>query len=399
MKARAVPPSSFADFIADRVDQRAEQITRDWVDILEERLRTTPERVLPTESILNHIPNILREIADFIRNPPDDPLTHFVMEDLAALAELRRRQGFAIEEILGEFEILSALMQTEIESAIADFPETPDAVHLVRLVGRLKDAIYVLGTLTARRFRAWRIRQDRERTAVLSTFTAMLSHELGNRLGAAETAVRLLMESNLDIDEERRQRIQGLILKSLGGAMDAVRDVRAITDPDSELDSDTGRCIPLGLMVKEAVRQATLRGSRRGIEVYLTSEPPDVLADAGRVPLLLSNLLGNAIKFHDMTGDPPKVSVAVEPHGAFWRISVQDNGPGIPFELHEQIFEPNVRGDHAAEGTGLGLAIAREAAEQMGGSLSLESAPGEGSTFFFTIPRDPGDSADMENTE
>ena len=386
--ASTITREDLASFLADRIQDRAVDITRAWVDILVERLGEEPERVLPSESILNHIPLVLREIADFIRNPDDDPITEFVMEDLGALAELRRRQGFSIEEILTEFEILSTLMQQEIEDGVADYPGSSDPVALTRIVGRFKDAVFVMGTLTARRFRAWRTRQDRERTAVLSTFTAMLSHELGNRLGAAETAVRLLMDTDLEIDELRAAQIRTLILKSLGGAMDAVRDVQAISDPQgSELADVSNHRLPLDLMVGEAVRQARMRGSSRGIEVSQADESPEILVDAGRFPVVLSNLLGNAIKFHDLAPSDPSVTVSVKEHGAFWRVDVTDDGPGIPRDLQERIFEPNVRGKHAAGGSGLGLAIAREAVEQMGGSIWLESAPGRGSRFSFTIPR------------
>ena len=113
---------------------------------------------------------------------------------------------------------------------------------------------------------------------------------------------------------------------------------------------------------------------------------PTVAGDRPQVSQLLQNLLGNAIKYH---GDqPPQVHVLAEYADGKWTIAVRDNGIGIAANQREQIFEV-FRRLHAADkypGTGIGLAVCRRIVQQHGGNIWVESAPGNGSTFYFPLP-------------
>jgi signal transduction histidine kinase len=126
------------------------------------------------------------------------------------------------------------------------------------------------------------------------------------------------------------------------------------------------------------------------------AQPHVVRADAEKVRQVLVNLLSNAIKFTDAGG---RISLACEddaPAGVV-RVRVTDTGRGIPPERLAHVFEPFVQVDRdlthtSQQGVGLGLAISRDLARGMGGELSAESIPGEGSTFTLTLPRAPGPS-------
>lgn len=111
-----------------------------------------------------------------------------------------------------------------------------------------------------------------------------------------------------------------------------------------------------------------------------------VMADRKRLLQVLSNLLGNAVKF---TPEGGLIRVVAEPKDEEWvRISVSDTGPGIAAEVIPTIFEPFSQAkDGATLGTGLGLTIAKGIVEAHGGEISVESAPGVGTTFRFTLPR------------
>ena len=132
--------------------------------------------------------------------------------------------------------------------------------------------------------------------------------------------------------------------------------------------------------------QAEARG------VAYTSEPCDpslrFLGDAERVRQVLLNLVGNAIKF-----TPPGgwVVLSCAADEAWVELRVRDNGVGIPPEEHERIFDPfqqvGRRLSHPQEGVGLGLAISRDLARGMAGDLTVQSVPGEGSTFILRLPR------------
>ncbi len=117
------------------------------------------------------------------------------------------------------------------------------------------------------------------------------------------------------------------------------------------------------------------------------AEPlPSVVADPDMITQIFQNLIGNALRYR---GDaPPRVAVSAGREGGSWRVSVRDEGVGIPAEHRERIFEPFFRLYPASKdgGTGVGLSICKRLVEAHGGEITVASAPGEGSTFTFTIP-------------
>lgn len=112
---------------------------------------------------------------------------------------------------------------------------------------------------------------------------------------------------------------------------------------------------------------------------------PTVLYDAGRLRQLFQNLIGNAIQYPGE--DLPRVLISASAGPAHWRFSVRDNGQGIPPEHASRIFEmfQRLHGDEIP-GSGIGLAVCKRIVERGGGVITVESAPGKGSTFSFTIP-------------
>jgi signal transduction histidine kinase len=145
----------------------------------------------------------------------------------------------------------------------------------------------------------------------------------------------------------------------------------------------------LALALENALTLVRERASRHGIGLHLTIDPDlgALVADERKIKQVLVNLLSNAVKF---TPEGGKVAVrAVRAAGAV-EISVSDTGIGIAPEDQGAIFEEfrQVGSDyaHKREGTGLGLALARRFVELHGGQLRVESEPGKGSTFTFSIP-------------
>jgi signal transduction histidine kinase len=112
-----------------------------------------------------------------------------------------------------------------------------------------------------------------------------------------------------------------------------------------------------------------------------------VFADRVRIKQILHNLLSNAVKF---TPEGGQIELTAVPREAFAEVSVRDNGVGIPDAEHQVIFDKFFQVQAATkgrqEGTGLGLAITKRLVEQHGGTIWVESAPGSGSCFTFTLP-------------
>ena len=129
------------------------------------------------------------------------------------------------------------------------------------------------------------------------------------------------------------------------------------------------------------------RASRGGIDLALTSEPEEITvsADERRVRQVVFNLLSNAVKFTPVEGH---VDVSAHLDDGRVEIAVADTGPGIAAEDVDTIFEEFEQASDGKqdEGTGLGLPLSRKLVELHGGRLWVESEPGRGSTFRFTLP-------------
>jgi light-regulated signal transduction histidine kinase (bacteriophytochrome) len=131
--------------------------------------------------------------------------------------------------------------------------------------------------------------------------------------------------------------------------------------------------------------QALIKDTRA--EVTHDPLPADAMSDFAQLSLVLQNLVGNALKYRK-PDTPPKVHISAEDSGHEWILAVRDNGLGIADEYKHQIFGIFKR-LHGREypGTGMGLAIVKKIVERHGGRIWVESTPGEGSAFYFTIPK------------
>ena len=116
---------------------------------------------------------------------------------------------------------------------------------------------------------------------------------------------------------------------------------------------------------------------------------PEVMADNTQLAQVFQNLVINGIKFHGE--EAPKIHISAEKKESEWLFSVQDNGIGIDPQYSEKIFEvfKRLHTKEEYQGTGIGLAICKKIVERHAGRIWVESALGEGATFYFTLPIDP----------
>ncbi|MDI6719607.1 MAG: PAS domain S-box protein [Methanomicrobiales archaeon] len=144
--------------------------------------------------------------------------------------------------------------------------------------------------------------------------------------------------------------------------------------------------IPAGKPLEEALENLRFPIGESGAEIS-SSPLPTVLADPHQLRQVFQNLIENAIKFR-RAEERPRVRIAAEREGTMWRFSVSDNGIGIEPQYFDRIFVvfQRLHGQDRYEGTGIGLALCRRIVERHGGRIWVESEPGKGSTFHFTLP-------------
>jgi len=147
---------------------------------------------------------------------------------------------------------------------------------------------------------------------------------------------------------------------------------------------------PLGPIDCNAVMQLARDNLAKAVEesgtVIYQNPLPVVLGDEVQLLQVFQNLIANAIKFRG--ADPPQIQVTAERRGHEWVFAIKDNGIGIAPEHQERIFSIFQRLHHRSDypGTGIGLAICKKIVERHGGRIWVESQPGKGSTFYFSLP-------------
>jgi PAS domain S-box-containing protein len=201
---------------------------------------------------------------------------------------------------------------------------------------------------------------------MVSTYSALLKREFGSRLGATgDEYIGYTVEGALRM-EQLLKDLRAYTLASTSG-MESVGDVDAGESLDKALAN-------LAVAIKESGASIT------------RTDLPFVRMHDFQLEQLFQNLVGNAIRYK--SGVPPQIHIAAERRGEDWLFSVQDNGIGIAPQYKEQIFELFKRLHSVAEypGTGMGLAICQRIVERAGGRIWVDSEPGRGSTFFFTVP-------------
>jgi NtrC-family two-component system sensor histidine kinase KinB len=137
-----------------------------------------------------------------------------------------------------------------------------------------------------------------------------------------------------------------------------------------------------------------------GIELVtdIGEEVPEARADPTKIGWVMANLISNALRYTDAGGH---VVLSAEGVEDYVQVSVSDDGAGIPFELQARIFDKFVQvpGERAAGGSGLGLAIAKSIVNAHGGTIWVDSTPGQGSTFTFLVPRSARPRAHSEGVQ
>ena len=149
--------------------------------------------------------------------------------------------------------------------------------------------------------------------------------------------------------------------------------------------------VDFSAVVEESLKILSSRVEEKGIELVVSDEFPRVRCDRRRMVQVLENLLSNAIKF--MGENPsPRIEIGNREEDGCHRFWVRDNGIGLDPQYHGRIFElfQSLMEVSDEEGTGVGLTIARKIIEHHAGRIWVESAKGEGSTFYFTLPKMSG---------
>jgi chemotaxis family two-component system sensor kinase Cph1 len=214
---------------------------------------------------------------------------------------------------------------------------------------------------------------------------AVVSHDLKNPLSSLQMNIHLLKKF-LPADDVKNRALVERMFRSSNTMNNLINDILSIAKLESgQMDLQTTED-PINKVIDETIEMLSPMALDKHIDLQNTSTLHcHVAYDYDRIMQVLSNLIGNAIKF---TPEYGKITVSIETCGPeFVKIKVSDTGPGIPKEDSPNVFDRFWQAHQAKRmGTGLGLSIAKGIIETHGGEIWVESVPGEGATFQFTLP-------------
>ncbi len=383
---------TLAKALADRMRSSSDDLTRRWLDRISARVRLDPNRIFPTDALLDHVPLLILGIADYIENPEKVILSEVpVVAKAMELGELRFSQGFDEYELLKEYEIFGGILFSFLSRVVDGIEEPCSRGELLACAHRLFLAVALIQQATLTHYLSLVKERLSEREQRLRAFNRALSHELRNLIGTISGAAEVLELG--PVSPEQQRAMTSMIIRNSTNMRVTLENLVELSRVDE--DARRSRHIALPNAAAEVARQLREAARAHGVEIRLQADLPSIDVSAAAFELCLSNLLANAIKY----SDPAKAKRWVEIRAYVTApddgappetvVEVRDNGLGVPEakrpDLFKRFFRAHEDINGEIEGTGLGLSIVRETATSLGGRAWADFHEG-GTAFSFTMP-------------
>lgn len=318
-------------------------------------------------------------------SPPDLVFVDLKMPGLSGfdiLEIIRGRYPHMVVIVITGYATVSSAIEAMKKGAFDFLPKpfTPEELRLIARRG-LEHHRLLQQTLALRR----------EKELLRENFAAIVSHELKSPLGALQQNLYALTDELADrLSHEQQARMERLKSR-LDDVLKLIHSWLRVFSVDINKLKDTFQPLAVAGVLAKAVETVQPHATRKAIEIVpkVAGPLPDVLGDEGSLTEVLVNLLGNAVKY---SFPDSQILVTAEAHGGQVQIAVIDRGVGIAKEDLPHLFQDFIRGQKQPEGAagcGLGLAISRRIVEVHGGSINVDSEPGQGSTFRICLPAAP----------
>jgi signal transduction histidine kinase len=356
--------------------------------------------IFPSDHLLDHIPALIREVANHVRAPAAEAVAAntSIMAKAQELGELRHSQQASVHQLLAEYRLLGGILTSFVQEELGRLGLPPTAAAAVEVVRRLNDAIWILTQTTVNTFVAEYAGTIASHASRLEGFNRMVSHELRQPLATLMYALPLLKAETAHGDGARQDHFLAVMDRNINRLLQLMEQLEVLSrlqthQPDTPVVQQT----EVSTVASEVARQLREMADARGVNITISNDLPAIVIDMARLELILMNLMSNAIKYSDPDKTDRLVAVEAAPSDdpTLTCVAVRDNGLGIPDDSLSTIFRRFVR-VHAARdselgvrGSGLGLAIAVECVEAVGGRIRVESILGAGTSFYVSIPRTP----------
>jgi signal transduction histidine kinase len=379
------------DHFASRLAANHAALAARWLERLDALLDVDRRDVFPTHQLLDHIPDLLREIAVYMRAPADGEIAAntAVMAKASELGLLRFDQQASVHQVLREYQIFSEILEDFFAREAAQLGPRADATAAVLVVARAQQAVRVLQQKTVDAFIGRYTEAIEHQQARLRQFSLVIGHEIRQPLGVLQVVAKALPDGD-DADTQRLTQALGRNVERLTAVAGMLERLARLTHGGTGAPNE--QTVDLTAVAHDVARQLADMAVARGVTFEIAESLPSVRADAGRVELVLMNLMANAIKYSDPDKPARVVSVTADPTAGRPTVRVSDNGLGIPRGKLDVIFDQFVRvhahldDELGTQGMGLGLSIVRESLHAMEATVTVESREGHGTTFILAWP-------------
>ncbi|MFH1070647.1 MAG: ATP-binding protein [Candidatus Glassbacteria bacterium] len=301
--------------------------------------------------------------------------------------------GLAVQELVNDRRLLEVLAATVSQGKT---PRENDEMNVVSVVKNEETQYYsftispifgegreLLGAVAL--FRD--ITRLKELDRLKSEFIMAASHELRTPLTSMGMSVDLLLERAYETLDEKSKLLLNTTRDEIRRLKILVNELLDLSKIESGNVSMDFQYCPLQTLFDKVISVFNNQAAEKSVALRseLSAGLPKVKADVNKITWVLTNLLSNALRYVPGNGE---IILSAASIGDQVQISVSDNGPGIPIEYQSRIFDKfvQIKGDTKSEGSGLGLAICKEIVRAHRGTIWVDSMPGKGSTFNFTLP-------------
>ncbi len=393
-QARTGRPSAAAEAAA---------IAAHATSVVDEHLLDSLARTLGPEAIA-HVDSVRAAIT--LWQAEDDRLSRELRDGIPprgdSLADMRDDRWEAVQTAIDATQRLEDLLTARLARERTDIASL-ERINVIVPAALVPLALLALLTVAwlARRtlMLSHEARQGRiDAEAAMASKSALMrgvTHDLKNPIGAALGYADLLADGVLGPVPESQIQVVGRLRHLLSATVETVNDLVELSRADAgglRIDRHETDVVAIAREVVDDYR-AMAAGAGLTLGVDGDDVPRQVMTDPLRVRQVLGNLISNAVKYTPRGGTVNVCAAVVDDAslGQAITLSVKDNGPGIPPDLRERVFEEFFRVPNAstADGAGVGLAIARRVSRMLGGDLRLTETPGGGATFTLLLPLAP----------
>lgn len=373
------------EHLSSRLSAGHVAVAHAWLERLDAILPVDKRDVFPTAQLLDHIPDLIRAMAQYMRAPADLEIeaNTAVMAKAQELGLLRVRQEASVHQLLREYQLLAEVLEDFFVKETVSLGARADAIAAVLLMGRVQRAIGVWQRQTVDAF----VTHDSDETAVKAAKIRHLSRLVVRQMQAPLATLQAL-EQAPPRDTTPAEWTAGLRQSRLrlGSAATMLVQLERLS---ADIDSSEV-AIDLTALVADIASRLADMAAQRNVQIAIDEGLPVIVSNPGRVELVLLNVVANAIRYADPAKPMRTVRVGHDPADSEHVIvTVADNGVGISAAMLAALDDLpafDVMTDDDAMTSGLGLAIVRESMAAMAGDVVVESVEGEGATVRLRWP-------------